>query len=86
MALKNLENLEKRRWLTIRETCQLYHLSEKSLYRSLRCGRVPGTKIKGIGCRVDKLKLDALLEGTAPIPELKHLEPAKPKRGRSGKR
>ena len=51
-----------RRWLTVKETAEYLGVHEKSLYRACLKGQIPSVKTPGLGRRVDKIKLDALLE------------------------
>ena len=75
-----------RRWIRCDEASALLHLNLKSVYRGVRTGKLPGRKVPGIGVRLDRLAIDKMLEGTAPIPELMPVEPAKAKRGKGKKR
>jgi len=51
-----------RRWLKIREAAEYLGVHEKSLYRACRRREVPFSKAPGVGLRIDKRELDALLE------------------------
>lgn len=57
-----------RRWLTARETSEYLHLSLKGVYKACSGRKIPFTKISGLGVRVDRLMLDALLERLAISP------------------
>jgi excisionase family DNA binding protein len=58
-----------RRWLKIKEAAEYLAVHKKSLYRACRRREVPYTKASGIGVRIDKLELDALLERMGISPE-----------------
>ena len=58
-----------RRWLKIREAAEYLGVHEKSLYRACRRREVPFSKAPGIGVRIDKRELDALLERREIPPE-----------------
>ncbi len=51
-----------RRWLTATETGDYLHLHPKSVYRACHARKLPHAKIPGIGVRIDKQELDAMLE------------------------
>jgi excisionase family DNA binding protein len=51
-----------RRWLKASEAGEYLGLHVKSIYRACHHREIPFSKIPGIGMRVDKQKLDALLE------------------------
>ena len=57
-----------RRWLKASEAGEYLGLHVKSIYRACRHRKIPFSKIPGIGMRIDKQKLDSLLEeqGTNP--------------------
>jgi excisionase family DNA binding protein len=57
-----------RRWLTAPEVGEYLGLHPKSVYRACRSRRIPSSKAPGIGLRIDKLELDAMLEqmGVSP--------------------
>jgi len=58
-----------RRWLKIKEAAEYLAVHEKSLYRSCRRREVPFSKAPGIGVRIDKREIDALLERLGIGPE-----------------
>jgi excisionase family DNA binding protein len=58
-----------RRWLTARETSEYLNLNPKSVYRACSEKKIPYSKIPGVGVRVDKKALDALLERRGHGPE-----------------
>lgn len=51
-----------RRWLTAPEAGEYLSLHPKSIYRACRAHRIPYSKAPGVGVRIDKLELDAMLE------------------------
>ncbi|MCG7851561.1 MAG: helix-turn-helix domain-containing protein [Methanosarcinaceae archaeon] len=51
-----------KRWMTAAETGQYLHLHPKSVYRACQTRKLPHAKIPGIGVRIDKQELDAMLE------------------------
>jgi hypothetical protein len=51
-----------RRWLKASEAGAYLGLHIKSIYRACRQRKIPCSKLPGIGMRIDKLKLDSLLE------------------------
>jgi excisionase family DNA binding protein len=50
-----------RRWLKASEAAQYLGLHTKSIYRACRTHKLPYAKVPGIGVRIDKRGLDALL-------------------------
>lgn len=58
-----------RRWLTAREISEYLHLNTKSVYRACSAKKIPSSKIPGVGVRIDKKALDALLERKGQGPE-----------------
>lgn len=58
-----------RRWLKVKEAAEYLAVHEKSLYRACRRREVPFSKAPGIGVRIDKRELDALLERRGISPE-----------------
>lgn len=57
-----------RRWYTAREVSDYLHLSLKGVYKACSSRRLPCSKVLGIGLRIDKQALDALLERLAVSP------------------
>ena len=51
-----------RRWLKASEAGAYLGLHIKSIYRACRQRKIPCSKLPGIGMRIDKQKLDSLLE------------------------
>lgn len=51
-----------RRWLKVSEASEYLGLHPKSIYRACCQRKIPFTKAPGIGVRIDKRELDALLE------------------------
>ncbi len=51
-----------RRRLKISEAAEYLGLHPKSVYRACHQSKIPYTKSPGIGVRIDKFELDALLE------------------------
>jgi len=58
-----------RRWLTATEAGEYLSLHPKSVYRACRSHRIPYSKAPGVGVRIDKFKLDAMLERLGIGPE-----------------
>jgi excisionase family DNA binding protein len=58
-----------RRWLKIKEAAEYLGIHEKSLYRACRRREVPFSKSRGVGVRIDKRELDAMLERRGIRPE-----------------
>jgi excisionase family DNA binding protein len=58
-----------RRWLKASEVGEYLGLHPKSIYRACRHRRIPFSKIPGLGLRIDKQKLDILLERQRVNPE-----------------
>ena len=50
-----------RRWLKAAEVAEICGIHVKSVYRACRAQKLPHAKVPGIGLRIDKLALDALL-------------------------
>lgn len=51
-----------RRWLKVSEAGEYLALHPKSIYRACRRRKIPFSKARSIGIRIDKRELDALLE------------------------
>ncbi len=51
-----------RRWLKVSEAGEYLGLHPKSVYRSCSLRKIPCCRVPGIGVRIDKRELDALLE------------------------
>jgi len=51
-----------RRWLKVSEAGEYLGLHPKSIYRSCSQRKIPFSRAPGIGVRIDKRELDALLE------------------------
>jgi len=58
-----------RRWLKVKEAAEYLGVHEKSLYRACHRREVPFSKARGVGVRIDKRELDALLERRGIPPE-----------------
>jgi excisionase family DNA binding protein len=58
-----------RRWLKVSETGEYLNLHPKSIYRACYQRKIPFSKAPGIGVRIDKRELDALLERQGISPE-----------------
>jgi excisionase family DNA binding protein len=58
-----------RRWLKTSEVGEYLGLHPKSVYRACRNRLIPFSKAPGIGVRIDKLELDAMLERLGISPE-----------------
>ena len=58
-----------RRWLKVKEAAEYLGVHEKSLYRACHRRYVPFSKARGVGVRIDKRELDALLERKGIPPE-----------------
>ena len=57
-----------RRWYTAKEIGVYLSLSHKTIYDLCARGVLPFTKKKGIGVRIDKRKLDEMLEAEEITP------------------
>jgi excisionase family DNA binding protein len=62
-------DIEKRRWLKISEAAEYLSMHPKSLYRACSQRKVPHCKAAGLGIRIDRIKLDAMLETLAVGPK-----------------
>jgi excisionase family DNA binding protein len=51
-----------RRWLKVTEAGEYLGMHPKSVYRSCSQRKIPFSRAPGIGVRIDKRELDALLE------------------------
>ena len=49
-------------WLKVKQAAEYLQVHEKSIYRACVLNRIPYIKLPGIGIRIDKKKLDELLE------------------------
>lgn len=57
-----------RRWYTATEIAAYLSLNPKTVYDLCSRGILPFTKKKGIGLRIDKQKLDEMLESEEVLP------------------
>ena len=57
-----------RRWFKVAEIAAYLSLSPKTVYDLCSRGLLPFVKFKGIGLRIDKPKLDAMLEAEEITP------------------
>lgn len=57
-----MENREKR-WMKPKEVAEYLSVHVKTIYRMLYAHQLPAVKIKGAGWRIDRKKLDNMLEG-----------------------
>ena len=53
---------DKKRWMKIKETAEYLSVNTSTIYRMLSAHQIPGIKIKGAGWRIDRRKLDKMLE------------------------
>jgi len=67
-ALKLDQGPFPRRWLTVKEAAGYLGLKYKGLYNSLKARKIPFSRAKGIGIRLDRLALDRLLERNQTLP------------------
>ena len=51
-----------KRWLSVSQAADYLGVSRKGLYNTIERGLIPHSKVKGIGIRLDRYKLDRLLE------------------------
>ncbi len=56
---------QERRWLRVKEGAEYIGCHPRSLRRACATGKIPYAKVKGIGIRLDRLELDALLSKKA---------------------
>jgi len=54
---------DRKRWMKIREAAEYLSVNPSTIYRMLSAHQIPGIKIKGAGWRIDRKKLDDMLEG-----------------------
>ena len=57
-----MEKREKR-WMKIREAAEYLSVHPVTIYRMISAHQLPAVKIKGAGWRIDRKKLDDMLEG-----------------------
>lgn len=53
----------RKRWMKIKEAAEYLSVNPSTIYRMLWAHEIPGIKIKGAGWRIDRKKLDDMLEG-----------------------
>lgn len=53
-----------RRWLTVKETANYLNLHPQSVYRDCYKGKIPFSRVPGIGLRIDKKALDEQLQNS----------------------
>ena len=51
-----------KRWITPKETATYLSVNLKAVYRMIYMHQLPAVKIKGAGWRIDRRKLDKMLE------------------------
>jgi len=51
-----------RRWLTVKETAAYLNMHPQSIYRDCYRGKLPFSRVPGIGLRIDKRELDEQLK------------------------
>jgi excisionase family DNA binding protein len=57
--------LPESRWLRVKQAAEYLQLHQRSVYKACILKRIPHVKLPGIGIRIDKKKLDRMLERTA---------------------
>jgi len=51
-----------RRWLSVAEAASYLGISEGGMRSAIASGKLPASKVSGVGIRVDRRKLDEILE------------------------
>ncbi|MGB2764543.1 MAG: helix-turn-helix domain-containing protein [Candidatus Aminicenantaceae bacterium] len=54
---------DRKRWMKPKEVAEYFSVHVKTIYRMISAHELPGVKIKGAGWRIDRKKLDNMLEG-----------------------
>ncbi len=54
---------QERRWLKVNEAARYLGSHPRSVRRALAAGKIPYSKVRGIGVRIDRLGLDEILAG-----------------------
>jgi len=54
---------QERRWLKVKEAARYLGSHPRSVRRALAAGKIPYSKVRGIGVRIDRLGLDEILAG-----------------------
>lgn len=54
---------QERRWLKVDEAARCLGSHPRSIRRALAAGKIPYSKVPGIGVRIDRLGLDEILAG-----------------------
>ena len=54
---------QERRWLKVSEAARYLGSHPRSVRRALAVGKIPYSKVPGIGVRIDRLGLDEILAG-----------------------
>lgn len=57
-----------KRWLKVEEAAALLGIHKVTLYKLCKAGRIPHAKIKGVGLRVDGVRLEKQIEAQVQIP------------------
>jgi excisionase family DNA binding protein len=60
--MKEERMVNEKRWMSIKDAAEYLGVNGTSLYRACRKNWIPSIKSRGIGVRVDRVKLDAMLE------------------------
>ena len=62
------ENLSSRKWMTVDQTARYLQIHKVSVYKAIQRGQLPYIKKPGFGIKVDRVRLDELLEREEHIP------------------
>jgi excisionase family DNA binding protein len=54
---------DRKRWIKPKEAADYLSIHVKTIYRMIYMNHLPAVKIKGAGWRIDRKKLDEMLEG-----------------------
>lgn len=55
-------DMDRKRWIKPKEAADYLSVHLKTIYRMIYMNRLPAVKIKGAGWRIDRKKLDDMLE------------------------
>ena len=52
----------RKKWMRIKEVAEYLSVNTSTIYRMLYAHQIPGIRIKGAGWRIDRKKLDEMLD------------------------
>jgi len=53
---------DRKKWMKVKEVAEYLSVNASTVYRMLSAHQIPGIRIKGAGWRIDRKKLDEMLD------------------------